>query len=305
MAGPQGEQGIPGRDGATFLSGSATPAADLGKTGDMYLDLVNGLLYGPKTDAGWGTPLSLMGPAGEAGPQGPAGPRGSAGERGATGPRGPAGERGPAGPTGERGPQGSTIHSGDGNPAGSLGVAGDYYLDRQNGDLYGPKTASGWGGSPINLRGSANVAGTPWMAIDWDTDEAWLKQKFHTVPNPVLNAIGVSEIKSLNDNGGVMLLYLRAPQSPNLPNEYWQWQIPSKVNGYWDVDVRWSLNSATPNLVVITATETPSNNYVDLSEAQFRYVVVPAGRTVNLQARGIHLHQLGYAQAMELLGMDR
>ncbi len=195
------------------------------------------------------------------------------------------------------------IHSGTGTPGSALGVVGDYYLNRQNADLYGPKTANGWGSSPINLQGTANVVGTQWTTIDWDTDESWLKQKAHTVPNPVLNAVGVANIKTLNDNGGVVLVYLRAPQGPNAPNDYWQWQIPSKVNGYWEVDVRWSLTTANPNQVVITATETPSNNYTDLSAAQFRYVVIPPGRTITIQARGVDIEKLGYAQAMELLGL--
>ena len=61
-AGPQGEQGIQGvagKDGGMFYSGTTAPAVSLGKTGDMYLDKATGNLYGPKTEAGWGTPVNL------------------------------------------------------------------------------------------------------------------------------------------------------------------------------------------------------------------------------------------------------
>src|ERR1700733_13706831 len=60
------------------------------------------------------------------------------------------GPAGPAGATGPAGQDGSQIYSGNGAPAASLGKIGDYYLDKSNGNLYGPKTANGWG-TPLLL----------------------------------------------------------------------------------------------------------------------------------------------------------
>ena len=68
---------------------------------------------------------------------------------------GPAGAQGPVGPAGENG---NTIYSGNGAPASTTGNAGDFYLDLTTGDLYGPKTASGWG-TPISLKGAAGANG--------------------------------------------------------------------------------------------------------------------------------------------------
>ena len=40
---------------------------------------------------------------------------------------------------------------GEGAPAPDLGVIGNYYFDEKNSDLYGPKTAEGWG-KPVSLK---------------------------------------------------------------------------------------------------------------------------------------------------------
>ena len=48
--------------------------------------------------------------------------------------------------------KGNLIYSGTGAPDASLGSIGDYYLDLSTSNLYGAKTAQGWG-NPISLRG--------------------------------------------------------------------------------------------------------------------------------------------------------
>jgi hypothetical protein len=51
----------------------------LGTIGDFYLNTTTNTLFGPKTAGGWGSGVSLVGPAGPAGPAGPQGPAGSGG----------------------------------------------------------------------------------------------------------------------------------------------------------------------------------------------------------------------------------
>jgi hypothetical protein len=114
-AGPQGIQGITGNDGNTILSGTGIPAGTAGKIGDYYLDISTSNLYGPKTASGWGNSVSLKGGAG---------------------------------------PNGNGILSGNGIPSASLGVNGDFYLDKTTFNLYGPKTAGNWG-IPTSLIGPA------------------------------------------------------------------------------------------------------------------------------------------------------
>lgn len=49
------------------------------------------------------------------------------------------------GTDGTDGTDGKTVRSGSGSPAGSLGVVGDFYIDKDDLKVWGPKTASGWG----------------------------------------------------------------------------------------------------------------------------------------------------------------
>ena len=59
--GLKGAQGEKGKGGATILSGITAPTTSQGKVGDWYIDTQNKLLYGPKTESGWGTGISLIG----------------------------------------------------------------------------------------------------------------------------------------------------------------------------------------------------------------------------------------------------
>jgi len=128
VVGPAGPAGTNGQNGSVIYSGSTTPASATGVAGDFYIDLSTGLLYGPKTSGGWGTGISL---------------KGTNGTNGATGATGAAG---------------SKIYSGNGAPASTIGVSGDFYLDKTNFRLYGPKVGTTWG-APISLQGPAGPAG--------------------------------------------------------------------------------------------------------------------------------------------------
>ena len=58
--GLKGAQGEKGKGGATILSGITAPTTSQGKVGDWYIDTQNKHLYGPKTESGWGTGISLI-----------------------------------------------------------------------------------------------------------------------------------------------------------------------------------------------------------------------------------------------------
>ncbi|SHN33601.1 hypothetical protein [Mucilaginibacter sp. OK098] len=129
LKGANGSNGTDGTDGSTILSGSGAPIATQGNTGDFYLDKNTYLFYGPKSATGWGIPVLLKGAEGVQGPVGPAGA------------------------------DGSIIYSGNGTPDPRIGVAGDYYFDKTNGALYGPKTNNGWG-LPTSLVGPQGNKGS-------------------------------------------------------------------------------------------------------------------------------------------------
>jgi len=120
--GAQGPKGDSGKDGTKFYSGNAAPSATIGVNGDFYINLSASVLYGPKTDAGWGNGISLKGANGAAG---------------------------------ANGTNGTKIYSGTTPPAASVGVDGDFYFDLGAARLYGPKTAAGWG-SGVSLRSNSS-----------------------------------------------------------------------------------------------------------------------------------------------------
>lgn len=62
--GDAGADGNDGTDGNTILSGSGAPGSGLGNDGDLYYDKLNSDIYGPKASGSWGSPTSIIGPAG-------------------------------------------------------------------------------------------------------------------------------------------------------------------------------------------------------------------------------------------------
>lgn len=60
------------------------------------------------------------------------------------------------GVSGPQGPRGTGILNGSGSPDSTTGIYGDFYLDTDNLNLYGPKTSLGWG-SPVDLTTNAEL----------------------------------------------------------------------------------------------------------------------------------------------------
>lgn len=135
--GPAGERGLPGeegvpglagKDGSAILSGSGSPGMTIGNAGDFYFNTESKTLYGPKTEEGWGHSVSLKG------------------------------DPGVDGKDGSSGADGSQIYSGDMRPHDALGTIGDYYLNTDTSELFGPKTEEGWG-NPLLLKGPQGETG--------------------------------------------------------------------------------------------------------------------------------------------------
>lgn len=130
--GPQGDVGPvgpAGKDGSIIYSGRTVPGSDVGNAGDYYVNIPNGDFYGPKQSSGWGSPFNLRGSKGD------------------------------------KGDKGSQILSGNGTPSTALGAIGDYYLDKQNLMLYGPKlSATNWGAGLQLGGGSASPNIKSWVA---------------------------------------------------------------------------------------------------------------------------------------------
>jgi len=121
LIGPQGGTGSPGANGSTVLSGTAAPTTE-GANGDFYIRTSNSSIYGPKTGGAWGSPTSLIGATGTAG---------------------------------------NTILNGTTAPSNGVGNNGDFYIRTDTAQLYGPKAAGAWPGTPTELKGPQGDQGIP------------------------------------------------------------------------------------------------------------------------------------------------
>jgi hypothetical protein len=61
---------------------------------------------------------------------------------------------------GAQGPKGTIIIKGTGAPSTDVGVIGDFYINSDTKEFYGPKTAQGWGNVDFLMGGNALLAGT-------------------------------------------------------------------------------------------------------------------------------------------------
>jgi len=131
--------GTPGTDGKSVLHGSAPPGPSDGTDGDFWIDTTAWDIYGPKAAGAWPAAQSLIGPQGD---------------------------QGDPGDPGTPGADGRSILNGSGPPDNALGQNGDFYLDTSTMDLYGPKAAGAWPGSPTSLIGPQGPAGAADVAIE-------------------------------------------------------------------------------------------------------------------------------------------
>ena len=105
---PRGNTGNTGASGRTILNGSGPPTGSTGgNVGDFYIDTTNNNIYGPKESGGWvGSETSLVGPAGS---------------------------------------DGKTVLNGTSDP-NTEGSAGDFYINTDSNEIFGPKDENnGWG----------------------------------------------------------------------------------------------------------------------------------------------------------------
>lgn len=119
----------------TVLYGSGAPGSSIGSNNDTYINIDTGIFY-HKAASMWIQVFSMQ-----------------------TGPQGPKGDKGDTGITGTNG---KTILNGTSNPSNtSTGTNGDFYLNTNTYQLFGPKTDGVWGlgTSIIGLTGEQGETG--------------------------------------------------------------------------------------------------------------------------------------------------
>ncbi|HEY8930359.1 MAG TPA: hypothetical protein VIM55_14260, partial [Mucilaginibacter sp.] len=278
----------------TVLSGTGAPAITLGKNGDFYLDKSTFLFYGPKTSAGWGAGSSLVGPAGPIGPRGNTGTAGNTVLSGTGAPATTLGKNGDfyidisafliygpktsagwgagvslMGPRGNTGTAGSTILSGTGAPASTLGKTGDFYLDKTSYMFYGPKTTAGGWGTPTSLQGPAGTANVQYSGWAYATNF-----RDTTIDNSAMHVADLAApalSQSILDGGSVQVFL-----------NYGGGVFPLPHTTY--AGGKASIISYLPRIkhFVITRFTLDNTNSVNLSTViQYRYVIIPGGTALS------------------------
>ncbi len=292
--GAQGSQGPAGAAGSRILSGTAVPTTGTGAVGDFYFRTITADFYGPKAASGWGTPINLKGVKGDDGSRiysGTAVPATSLGNVGDFyfrtntsdfyGPKTasswgmPTNLRGATGATGAQGPAGtpgSKILSGASAPATSLGAIGDYYIHTGTANLYGPKTASGWGSPIVNLRAPQNDV----IYSEWLVPEG-LAQNSRT--GDISGSIYVSQLSLVNalyDNAAInVYMQENITNNPTSPDYYISQLNCKGVWAYW-ADFSYRINQSNHTILLLI-----TNTGFDIGTAhvrdniRFRYVIIP------------------------------
>ena len=149
--GEDGEQGVPGQDGTSLLTGNGAPHPALGKDGDSYIDLDSWDFY-TKAGGQWISSGNIKG------------------EQGAPGQDGAEGSSGSDGAQGIPGQDGTSLLTGHGAPDADLGKEGDSYIDLDTWNFYGKEDGK-WV-SRGNIQGSQGLPGvdghTPVITINED-----------------------------------------------------------------------------------------------------------------------------------------
>ena len=223
-----GTQGIPGTDGQVLLYGNRAPVAGDGKNGDFFIDKNSNKLYGPKASGAWGAGANLKGDTGATGSKGDSGSKGDTGSRGSDG------------RDGSNGKNGSQFLAGSGNPT-TIGEISDFYLNTTSGQLFGPKTASGWG-TGVSLKGAkgdkgdtgnANVTSYTFFVqrANWSGNYHYGENNIFRefiIPN---NLVGNNSISAIYNNGGAVLIYGNVEDFPYTETRLLPLIFSKTVNG--------------------------------------------------------------------------
>lgn len=248
--GPEGPVGPAGEDGSMILAGTGAPSSDTGSIGDYYLDSDNAELYGPKEESGWGTPLSLQGPPGA------------------------------------DGEDGSQIHSGTSAPDAGMGQPGDYFLNTSTFDLYGPKTNSGWG-TPINLKGTANVRYSSWFeAGSWTSDGPDYAYFDESAPSVTQDIIDQGVVKAFAQLGGDNSRTRPLPATTINVNE-----------------IIWNFHIEEVGTLRFTAETIDGSSPNPLDSNKFRYVIIPGGESLQAKAKSLPIDLNNYEQVKKYFGI--
>lgn len=174
--GPKGPKGDPGEKGLKGDTGPKGDPGDKGERGEQGEPGENTNPKGPQGDPGDKGPQGTPGEKGATGAPGAPGAAGQKGTQGNPGEKGLQGDFGEQGNKGANGAKGHLFIGGNGAPSTSDGQEGDWFLDKSNKRLYGPKTNAGWGSTYIDLSNPTEEnAGDPSASLAIESNSMTIK----------------------------------------------------------------------------------------------------------------------------------
>lgn len=174
--GPKGPKGDPGEKGLKGDTGPKGDSGDKGERGEQGEPGDNTNPKGPQGDPGDKGPQGTQGEKGATGAPGAPGAPGQKGTQGNPGEKGLQGDFGEQGNKGANGAKGHLFIGGNGAPSTSDGQEGDWFLDKSNKRLYGPKTNAGWGSTYIDLSNPTEEnAGDPNASLAIESNSMTIK----------------------------------------------------------------------------------------------------------------------------------
>lgn len=193
----------------TILYGLGAPNSSTGKDNDTYINTGNGTFY--KKDSGtWTQVFSML--------------------------NGPAGAKGNQGDQGNSGADGKTILNGTADPSNqTTGTDGDFYINTNTWNLFGPKTAGEWGSgilikqtqSTVNLKTTFTNLSDP-VTINWQTDDdsAYLNrhgnypmyQELNKADNGKWSVNATPNVKETRNSDDELLQVILTPAIPGQTN---------------------------------------------------------------------------------------
>lgn len=157
--------------------------------------------------------------------------------------------------------------------------------------------------------GTANVIASNWFSGKrWTTVASDFKHTVYTVPQEMLSEVGATSFTAFLESGGTMIMYMKA--------ENFIYPLPHLGGAVDKTNVRWFPYPIDgPNDIIMqvyTNDRTRTNTfYDDPTTFAFRYVLIPAGRQVQV-AKGLSgdridtkaLQGMSYTEAKGLFGWE-
>jgi hypothetical protein len=165
-----------------------------------------------------------------------------------------------------------------------LGREGDYYLDKDNYILYGPKSSAGWG-TPINLKGTANVIYSGWFEagsyINSGTQSAYVEKTAPAISQEIIDeGVVLAYTKLISDNGFVRPL---PATTFDINDAIWNYVIPGAGS------------------IRFTVKTIDGGNISPAGTNQYRYVIIPGGVSLNKKKT---LKQMPYKEIKKRFGLQ-